>query len=261
MVSFCAGYERGRWRLQELSRHLIRWLPDFVLDRREQEALGTHNAVEKFSQAARLVYGTDDYGRRGEFGELILHALMRQHFSAEAVIAKLHYKTARNDTVKGFDGVHVTADAGGISLWLGEAKFYEDLSSAISAAATSITAHLDADYLRDEFMLISGKVDPDWEHAESFQRLISSERRLEDILDRVVIPIMVTYDSNAVASHDDITDTYTAGLTDEADDALGRLEAAEIAEEVEIVLLLLPLLSKKKLAESLHDQLSAAQGF
>lgn len=259
VVSFCVGYEQGRWRLKELSRHLIRWLPDFVLDRREQAALGTHNMVEKFAQAARTVYATDDYARRGEFGELILHALMRQHFGAEAVIAKLHYKTGRNDTVKGFDGVHMTVDDDGISLWLGEAKFYSDINSALRDALKSIDEHLEAEYLRDEFMLISGKVDPEWEYAEAFEALVSSERRLEDILTNLVIPIMLTYDSTAVASHADLTDAYSADLAAEADNALQRLMEADLSQDVEVVLLLVPLRAKSELAKALHEHLTAAQ--
>jgi hypothetical protein len=58
-------------------------------------------------QAAKTVYTTDKYQRRGEFFELLPHALLREVFNSEPAISKIYYKSATIETVKGFDAVHI----------------------------------------------------------------------------------------------------------------------------------------------------------
>ncbi len=70
----CAGYESGAWRVEQLSRYLMEWLPEFSLSFSERESINDTNLVSQLRKAAQIVYDTDKYDRRGEFGELILHA-------------------------------------------------------------------------------------------------------------------------------------------------------------------------------------------
>jgi len=78
---FCAGYELGRWRNDHFAAHLMNWLPDFALKHSEVEAIGAHNAVEVVARAARSIYKSEKYQKRGELGEIMLHAIVRQTFS------------------------------------------------------------------------------------------------------------------------------------------------------------------------------------
>ena len=109
LAAVCAGYELNKWRCDQLASHLLEWLPEFALTHSEREALGAHNAVALVSQAARAIYTSQKYQRRGEPGELLLHVIIRQTFKTVPAITKYFFKDAANDTVKGFDAVHVVA--------------------------------------------------------------------------------------------------------------------------------------------------------
>ena len=130
-------------------------------------------------KAAKAVYQTDKYKNRGEFGELILHALIREIFNSQPVISKLFYKSGINDTVKGFDAVHVVEVENDLELWLGEVKFYTDIKSAVTNVIKELYDHTQRDYLRGEFMLITGKIDDKWQHADKIKKLLHPHTNLE----------------------------------------------------------------------------------
>ena len=142
------------------------------------ETVNSVTAAKMLNKAARIVYTTEKYGKRGEFGELLLHALVRQTFDSEPAISKIYYKTAANDTVKGFDAVHVVEQDGELELWLGEVKFHKNAKQAIRSVVDELRKHTQQDYLRAEFLLISGKIDPKWPHAGKIKNLLSDRRSL-----------------------------------------------------------------------------------
>jgi Cap4 SAVED domain len=110
------------------------WLPEFALKHSELTDLNTGNAVQLVRDAAKRVYESKKFENRGEFGELFLHAAIRQVFDSLPAISKIYYETARNDTAKGFDAVHVVVSpANELELWLGEAKFYNEVTRAVWA--------------------------------------------------------------------------------------------------------------------------------
>lgn len=107
LITACAGYELGKWREKQLAEYLIEWLPEFCLKYTEIKSLGSNNAVRLLKKAASNVYATKKFKNRGEIGEIILHAIIRHEFNTIPLISKIYYKDAPNDTVKGFDCVHV----------------------------------------------------------------------------------------------------------------------------------------------------------
>lgn len=118
------------------------------------------NSVSLIRRAAKVVYDTKKFKKRGEFGELLLHAIVRQVHKSIPAISKIYYKTANTDTVKGFDAVHVVGPPNHMELWLGEAKFYNDIGGAIRDVVTELETHLGTDYLRAEFNLITVRSTP-----------------------------------------------------------------------------------------------------
>lgn len=58
-------------------------------------------------KSSKLVYESEKYMKRGEFGEVFLHMAIRQLYSTVPLISKLYWKSGLNETVKGFDSVHV----------------------------------------------------------------------------------------------------------------------------------------------------------
>ena len=113
---YCAGFELGEWRSSQFAFHLAEWLPDYALI--EEELRVNHaNMLLKFNQAAIRVYTSEKYKKRGEAGEIALHAVCRDFFQTIPISPRVFYKSASNDLVKAFDMVH----AG--SLWTGLSSF------------------------------------------------------------------------------------------------------------------------------------------
>src|SRR3712207_6996007 len=63
-----------------------------------------------------LFRSSEKYSKRGEFGELLLHSVIRDVFHSEPAISKIFFKDSANDTVKGFDAVHVVEVEGSLEL-------------------------------------------------------------------------------------------------------------------------------------------------
>jgi len=254
-----AGFELGEWRAQQLAEHLMEWIPEFTLTYSELDQLDHANAVWLMRRAASIVYDTDTYARRGEFGELILHVLLRQAIGTLPAISKIYFKDAANDTVKGFDAVHVVPTGDELQLWLGEAKFYKDLSSAINDSVASINDHFSSDYLRSEFQAIVNKLDPSWPYADRLAKLLDRNTSLDTIFDSLCIPVLLTYDSNVVNSHTESTEAYKEEFEAEVRSAHQNFSAKGLPTKVQIHLFLTPLGSKDELVSELDRRLKAWQ--
>src|SRR5262249_32608915 len=105
ITGLCVGYERSKWRASQFADHVMDWLPEFVLNYSELRRVQSGNMTQLMREAAQRVYKSKKFQNRGEFGELFLHIAIRQVFKSLPAISKIYYKTARNETVKGFDAV------------------------------------------------------------------------------------------------------------------------------------------------------------
>lgn len=258
----CPGYELGAWRDQALVDDVFqRHLASFALSYTELSRIDGESAGLALRRAAEIVYATDKYHRRGEFGELFLHAVAKDFFGAQPAISKLFYKDSDNDTVKGFDCVHVLEnDTGDLEIWLGEAKFYADLSGAIAEAVKSITEHLEQDFLKREFVAITNKLDPTWPHSQEVADLLDSANSLDEIASSLVIPVLVTYNSDAIQCHDKICDEYVAALEQEAQTAWTNFDdKLSVPLPITVHLILMPLQDKEKMRDLMHDKLRVWQ--
>lgn len=255
------GYELKEWRTADLVQDLLfRHLPSFALSYTEFNAIDGDTAARSLSRAAQVVYNTDKYKNRGEFGELILHGIVRDFFGAQPAVSKIYYKDSDNDTVKGFDSVHVVETPTEIELWLGEVKYYKDLSAAIRDVTQELKAHFDSNFLKREFVAITNKLDQNWPLAERVAGLLDSANSLDEIVTSLVIPVVLTYESSTVRTHDVVGEEYLAGLEQEAVAAKERFaEKLDVPYEVRIQLVLLPLKDKLKLTDEFHSKLKVWQ--
>lgn len=258
LTGLCVGFETGRWRAQELASHMMEWLPEFALDYTERKTIQASNATRALREAARRVYQTDKFKNRGEFGELLLHIAMRQVFGTLPAISKIYYKDSDNETVKGFDAVHVVASEQALELWLGEVKFYKDISRAITDVVAELEKHTKDDYLRREFAAIVNKIDPTWPHADRLTKLIDTNTSLDDVFDVLCVPVLLTYDSEAVNANDRINDTYCAQFREEIE-RHHRTFSQKILPQVRIHLFLVPLKEKQALLKALDEGLKTWQ--
>ena len=249
------GYELNVWRADSLAGHILDWVLDFALRPEERRPLspGRARAVMRRAVDATFGNGTD----RGVPGEILLHAVCRQFFGSDTVISKVFFKTADNDTYKGFDGVHcVHNDDDELELWLGEAKFYRNLESAIRAALDDLEEHLRRDYLRNEFALVAEKIDDSHPHADELRRLMHPNTSLDEVFDRIVVPVLIAYDSDATRRHERLCPEYHEALEAEARRAWLRFSrGVDAALPVTVRLFLVPMADKTALLAALDEEL------
>jgi hypothetical protein len=257
LTALCAGYELGAWRDDELVADVFyRHLASFALSFTEFSDIDGETAARSLRKAAEAVYATDKYKRRGEFGELLLHAAARDFFGAQPAVSKIYYKDSANDTVKGFDCVHVIEHDGRLELWLGEVKFYSDLASAIRDSTAELAGHLERDFLRREFMAITNKLDRSWPLTPSLQALLDETTSLDQILDQLVIPVLLTYDSAAIGNHAELSTDYVAELEAEARAGLEAFSSKlALPYPVTLHLILVPLPDKARLVNLMQQKL------
>jgi hypothetical protein len=260
LIGWCAGYEMSEWRSKQLADHLLDWLPEFALTYSEWNDIRAHNARAQLAKAALSIYTSDKYKRRGEFGEILLHAMIRQRFKSVPLISKYYYKDSANDTVKGFDAVHVVpASGGGWELWLGEVKFYEDINKAIADVMEELKEHTDRDYLRAEFAAITNKIDDAVPQAAEVRELLNKNTSLDKIFKAVCIPILLTYDSKVINDHDEITDKFVQAFEQEVVYYQESFAEKAPPTKVTIRLFLFPLKAKKTLVDNMHEALRRCQ--
>lgn len=267
-LALCAGFERGSWRNDQLADHVMEWLPEFALDYSELNEISHANALRMTKKAAKIVYQTEKYGLRGEFGEILLHIAIRQVYETLPAVSKIYYKSAVNETVKGFDAVHVVKRGNELELWIGETKFYENLTRAIYDVSKEIIEHLETDYLRSEFILIKNKIDQNWPEAEKLKSLLHENTSLDDVFKRVCIPILLTYDSSVVGKSHVCNEEYKENIKAElitSYESLRKKLSAEyknkFLQEFPLTahVVLVPLKEKKKLIAALDTRLKALQ--
>lgn len=259
LSGLCVGYELGEWRASQFVAHIMEWLPEFALTYSEIEGIHSGNMIALIREAARKVYTSEKFKNRGEFGEIFLHAAVRQVLGSLPAISKIYYKSANNETVKGFDAVHVVDGGNGLELWLGEAKFYNEINRAIRDVVEELKAHTERDYLRDEFVLIAGKIDEKWPHAEELKKLLSPNTSLDQVFKQVCIPVLLTYDSPCVARYYECSDEYVAAFTQEIRQHYEAFRGKELPENIKIHLFLLPLEAKERLIAELDNKLKGLQ--
>jgi hypothetical protein len=267
LLGVCAGYEDGCWRCSQLSLDLLNWALDWVLTPSELEGFGHANAVQLIAKALSRIYQSPNYARRGEVGELLLHIILRRFMHSQKIISRIYFKDAPNDTVKGFDAVHLVESPEGedheLHLWLGESKFYQDSNSAMSAVLDELKIHLEADYLRNEFAAICDKIPVGWIHEADIKALLARTVSLDKVFKRVVIPVFITFDSLTTGEHSEWSEGYLKEITDELRDEWqrfrGRLSEITLPRTVQIHLILLPMATKRALIDEFDERLKGWQ--
>lgn len=259
LIGLCAGFENNSWRKDQLADHLFNYLPEFALTQSELQELSGDNIVPKLRLAAGNVYQTKKFRNRGEFGELLLHAIIRETYKTIPAISKLFYKDGPNDTVKGFDAVHVVEKENNLELWLGEVKFYQDIHSAIRDVVDELHEHIKIRYVKNEFIAISNKIDRAWNHSEKLKTLLDPNTSIDDVFDLTCIPVLLTYDSTVLKKFNKKTDEYMKEITEELlkfhkkfCDSLGEFPLT-------IHLFLVPLNTKDELIKKLEEKLKIWQ--
>lgn len=255
--AYCAGFEVGQWRCTGFSHHLIEWLPDYALAEAE---LQTHhgNSYVKLRQAAVRVYETSNFTKRGEAGEIALHAICRDFFGTIPISPRVFYKSASNDVVKAFDLVHARFPHGQpFEIWLGESKLHLDSSAAVSSAIKSIRDHIDRGFLTSQKLLLGPQVPRTTKHYKQIMEVFRTQASLDAFLEHAVFVVGIACQSNAAKGAKKIDPTYQAQVAIEAAELSKALEKSGLCKDLRLILIYVPLGDKAKLVQEFDARLKA----
>ncbi len=273
------------YRLRELTHLLLNVIPEFSFGFHEGTSTKNKDLVSKVSEAAKAIYNiaeftqvnsiymnggsiSDDdidkkFLRRGEFGELILHLLLREFHETIPLLSKIYFKDSYGHTVHGFDAIHIQPSTK--TLWLGESKLYTDGKKGLTALVEDIMEHFKKDYLESEFMLVSKKV----KHFDNIPEkdywldLLNGSTKLIEQLNSINIPLLCTYSSKNFSIYNDET---RADFIQEYEKEIRMLQDHFYAHnnhplksKLNIILLLFPVKCKTELVKSLHKKLYLMQ--
>jgi len=287
LKTYFVGFDLGKYRWDQLIDKLMDAIVDFAFGYHEGILANAYNR-RKLKEAALAIYKIElynplnkehqkykdedeffekKYGRRGEFGELILHLLLRDFHGTICLLSKIHFKDADGVTVHGFDAVHI--HNGTKTLWLGESKLHKSGKGGVEELVDDIKAHFEQDYLRREFALISKKKhsyknSADIPDVDRWFKLIDEHNTLENVLNSVTIPLLCTYTSDVFTKHNS---EKTQEFIKEYESEMRELKAhfdknkagKSISTNLNIILFLFPVPDKNTLIKKLHEKLHHAQ--
>lgn len=211
-------------RCNDLIEILQEVLLEFAFGINEASKISHTQIISKLSDAAKSIYkikdfetirqlyedgkdidaikSTKKYLSRGEFGELILHMLLRDFHNTIPLLSKIYFKDSYSFAVHDFDAVHIEPETK--SLWLGESKLYTDGKVGIKELINDILEHFKRDYLNDEFNIISKKIKSynDIPEKQYWLNLMNKNTSLKDLLTSVTIPLLCVYTSDTYNQKD-----------------------------------------------------------
>jgi hypothetical protein len=257
LTALCAGFEAGKWRADGLADYIFNWLPYAALSQEHQLAFASNNFMQFLKVACAHVYNTKKSESRGELGEILLHIASVTHFGCVPIICKLILKSSSNDTVKGFDGVHVLVNGPTYEIWLGESKFYSDGKEAVRDAVKSVASHILPEFINSEKAMLFGHVANDMPHRDSILQLFKSQTSADELLKAATFPVLITYESSAISSSKDASEHFAQALRTECAEL--RDYFGEKANELKLrfQLILVPLGKKADVISSFDQKLKA----
>lgn len=289
LSTFLVGFDltdegNSIYRLKPLVDKLLQVIHEFAFGLHEGDTTANTEILSKLTEAAKSIYKIDEfqkvrdiyendgsiedsvedkYLRRGEFGELILHLLLRDFHKTIPLLSKIYFKDSLGHTVHGFDAVHIEPDTR--TLWLGESKLYSNGKNGIKALIQDLDEHFKADYLNSEFMLISKKI----KHFDNIPEkdywidLISEQTKLIDKLNAINIPLLCTYTCNLFTDHhDETTEKFLEDYKNEMFDLKTYFDQNfnhPLKSKLNVILFLFPVQDKVHLVKGLHNKLSLLQ--
>lgn len=265
----------------DLAQTIMDVLPEYAFADNEQP-IKPHLYMKKVREAARCMYDTSAYKAinkyyieqddtfeeeaksaraigRGEFGEILLHLLLRDFKGTIPLVSKLYFKDSRGVPAHGFDAVHLSPEEN--ILWLGESKLYTGATAGLADLINDLKHHLTKDFLSSEYTIIKKNLlvnnIPDRDYW--IERL-SKNVRLEDMISQVNIPMLCVYND---------TRRFEKCLNEAIEDIVPIFEPrfrelkqyfddnndAPLKNKLNIILFLFPVMDKEKFVLELHKRL------
>lgn len=206
------------------------------------------------------------YERKGVFGEVILHLILKEFKNTIPLISKMYFKDSFSQEAKGFDAVHVSAD--GSTLWLGETKFYKSwktsgvIKGGIDELVEDLKKHFTKDYLTEQFVIIKRGLGAQYSHPqrEKWIDKLNKPVLLKDVFQYVRIPLLCIYEDIVAtdflkAIDNAIKDEGIIAHTTTLRNYYRTINTFPYQTQVQTVLILMPVEAKKKLVKCMLEKI------
>jgi len=263
LLSMINGFEDGKWRYEIFHDFIWDNIVETALSAEERDSLSNKHSSALKKAARNLRLSDDKLG--GEIGEIFLYGILKRYFGALPIVPKIFYKQNTQDYAKGADSIHVVINqSGDFTLWIGEAKFYNDLSpSRLDSIVESVKHTLSTTKLRKEFNIVTSLQDIDkaCPHpviAQKIKAKLADGVSIDEIKDILHVPIMIIHECSLTSSQSMISDQYKQDVvkyhTDAAkayiDKQNDKLSALFCYDKIVFHVILFPVPSKSSIVDT-----------
>ena len=267
--------------LDLLTEEIIDVIPEYVFAEYKDTDITKQNATRLLRDAAKSIYKIKQfdlmkqayldnneeakneldklpYNDRGEFGELLLHFILRDFKNTIPLVSKVYFKDSSGVPAHGVDAVHISVDEE--ILWLGESKLYTKGKLGIEELVKDINEHLKTNYLQEQFTIIAKNIyNNSIPHRNEWIEKLTSSGTLSDKLKFINIPMLCTYEHDIYNKFSDTTlqeaiDYHIINARDLKKHFDNKM-SNPLSTRCNVILFLLPIKSKKDLVRRLHQRL------
>ena len=212
LVSLVNGFEEGHWMKKNFQNFIYNNIAETALKAEERIKIvdDSYSCLVESAKHLRLIDkdGVDeetkkkDKGRGSEIAEIVLYGIMKHHFNAIPAIPKIYYKQNDKMNALGDDSVHIVLTKDGdFQIWLGEAKFYNDLEDKrFGEPLDSIAQMLNPAIIRKEIGILTGLNELDvvlrdnLEMLEKVKSVLKNFTSIDEIKERLHVPILLLHE-------------------------------------------------------------------
>lgn len=271
----------SRYMLEDFARVVMEVIPEYVYANYQNQGITALNAVDKLREAAHSIYKIKEfdlmrqyylngdlqakeeldnstYKNRGEFGELILHLLLRDFKETIPLISKVYFKDSSGAPAHGFDIVHISPDKK--ELWLGESKFYTNGKNGIKELLKDLDEHFKKEYLEEQFIIIKKNLEcNEIPQRQQWIKELSQCTKLSDKLNMINIPMLCTYEHDIYEKFADVNIPEAINYHElnvrELKSYFDTENKHPLKARLNVILFLFPVKSKRELITLLHEKL------
>ena len=217
LLSVVNGFEDGKWRENQFCQFIMNNIAQTGLSADERDNICGYDFYTQLTRSIMNLRLIDrENGQGSEIAEIALYGIMRYHFHALPVVPKIFYKQNSNDNAKGSDSVHIVIDedAKDFTLWLGEAKFFNDIADErLYDPISSVFEALGTEKIKKENSIITNIKDLEYvitnpDIRKKVKEVLCHDASIDEVKKRLHVPIMLLHECNITQVATELSDEY-----------------------------------------------------
>lgn len=269
------------WRIKELAEAVINVVPEYVFANHMGGSILQTDIIDAVRESAKALYKVKEYDlmrrycidndqdalielqkggykNRGEFGELLLHLLLREYKGTIPLISKVYFKDSPGVPAHGYDAVHITPDKQ--ILWLGESKLYGDVKDGLKALLQDLDEHFKKDYINEQFSIIKKNLENHSIHQrDEWVGKLSKCNKLSEQIKMINIPMLCVYPDDIYRKFADTADSQAFTYHEKSIRKLKKFfednNHHPLKSNLNVILFMFPIKDKMEFVTELHKRL------